>query len=93
MLNEDTARSVRRYKKRKVEKICDAVYRAFYGEMQLYGTMSAEEILICGLDLLERCTIQPLLRMGKDEDQEILRQSIIYQIAAMLGVDPKQEGN
>ena len=93
MLNDDTARAVRRWKKRKVENICEKVYQEFYKEIQVYGTMSAEEILIVGLDLLERCTIQPLLRMGKDQDQQILRESIIYQIAAMLGGDPKEEGN
>ena len=93
MLNDDTAHAVRRYKRRKVENICDQVYKSFYKELEVYGTMSAEEILIVGIDLLERCTIQPLLRMGKEEDQPILRESIIYQIAAMLGVDPKQQGN
>ena len=93
MLNDDVARSVRRHQRRKVEAICNKVYQEFYKELRIYGTMNAEEILICGLDLLERCTIQPLLKMGKDEDQQVLRESIIYQIAMMLGVDPQQEGN
>jgi hypothetical protein len=88
MLNDDVARSIRRHQKRKVETICKETYEAFYKAIGMYGVLNAEEIMEIGLNLIEAMMIRPLQRMSKDPD--LMRKSIVYQIAALVGDTPDE---
>lgn len=91
MLNDDTARSVRKWQKRKVENICNKTYEAFHKEIEVYGSLSAEEIMTIGLNLIESIMIKPLQRMSNDP--AVMRQSVVYQIAALVGDSPDEIGS
>ena len=90
MLNDDTARAVRRHQKRKVENIVTRTYQAFHDEIAIYGTLSAEEIMTIGLNLIEEIMIKPLQRMSSDP--ALMRQSVVYQIATLVGDTPDEQG-
>jgi hypothetical protein len=83
MLNDDVARSVRRHQKRKVENIVTKTYQAFHDEIAIYGTLNAEEIMTIGLNLIEEIMIKPLQRMSNDPQK--MRETVVYQIAALAG--------
>lgn len=91
MLNDDTARAVRRHMKRKVENIVTKTYQAFHDEISVYGTLNAEEIMTIGLNLIEEIMIKPLQRMSNDP--VLMRQSVVYQIAALVGAEPDEPRN
>jgi len=90
MLNDDTAKAVRRHSKRKTEFICNQTYDAFYKAVESYGSLNAEEIMTIGLNLVEAIMIKPLQRMSNDP--VLMRQSVVYQIAALVGDTPDEQG-
>lgn len=91
MLNDDTARAVRRHQKRKVENIVTKTYQAFHDEIAVYGTLNAEEIMTIGLNLIEEIMIKPLQRMSNDP--KLMRESVVYQIATLVGAEPNEPRN
>lgn len=88
MLNDDTAKIYRRHQKRKVEHIVTKTYEAFHDEIAIYGTLNAEEIMTIGLNLIEEIMIKPLQRMSSDPQK--MRESVVYQIATLVGGEPDE---
>ena len=92
MLNDDTARAVRRHQKRKVENIVTKTYQAFHDEIAVYGTLNAEEIMTIGLNLIRRDYDQAVATHEGNDPQK-MRESVVYQIAALVGDTPNEQRN
>lgn len=72
------AKSVRR----KCESIVKQTYKAFYGIIAEYGTLSVDEILAIGLGLFMRVTVEPLEKLSTDPDA--MRQELIDQLTYLV---------
>lgn len=71
-----------RHARRKVEDIVDKTYRAFREIVGEYGTISADEILAIGFNLLVAITISPLEQMSRDK--KTMRREIMAQLKSLM---------
>lgn len=72
------AKSVRR----KCEGIVKQTYKAFYGIIAEYGTLSADEILAIGLGLFMKIAVTPLEKMSNDP--AAMREHIVDQLTWLI---------
>ena len=68
--------------RRKVETIVESTTKAFRQAAGEYGTLSADEILAIGVNLMMQLTIAPLEKMAADPAQ--MRKEVVKMMLAMI---------
>ncbi len=71
-----------KHTRRKVEKIVESTAKAFRQAAEEYGTLSADEILAIGVNLMMQLTVAPLEKMAQDPAQ--MRHEVIKMMLAMI---------
>lgn len=80
--NNRTDDLMARRAKRKVEKIVESTSKAFRQAADEYGTLSADEILAIGVNLLMKLTVAPLEKLAADPAQ--MRKEVAKMMMAMI---------
>ena len=71
-----------RYTRRKIERIVQKTCRAHWEAIKEYGTLSADEILAIGVNLMMTLTVAPLEKLAVEPAE--MRRQVVQQMMLMV---------